>query len=555
MGTRYSQILHTQAVDRNYEYLCTDGSLVHMSFTGDSSADPTISRCNYDGSNFMSVGIYDAVAGGMVSSVRGLLPTPEGVYITSRNFESEQTRVIYVNSADWVDSSTPTSYTGYYCPDAGTGGHGLSYDQTKQYIYLTSEGTNFMSIIDLNTSEVTSVDVMSHCNGIACSGNTLYLCSPTSSSLIVLTMDTPTTVGNYYTVSMDIEPWQIAVDPCFGLFYISEIFGPIHQYGAVMDGDAITGFNSITLALDDEILGFCTYTKVYPDVGIYFDIFAARNVTGELDLIFNNPASAAGGDPQIRTLDGTLYTVPDYLTEFNYLTLVEPNGRLLIDCKTRELTASDFPNGMWDYGEGKRYCLGEFNAALCSHTYLDTLRVTWEPNGVGEVNGLGGLNSLTINMDTLEVSDERFDAASPIINLKRPAMSQGLCRTATGQCYDILDSTQYLELDIQLPAGGRSKLRLWSDTTLLERHSMILTLDPVGCTNMYGAVVNRPCHRFEGAESAQSVQSVQSAQVNGRAGDELTLVIEGHHIPYRCADDLPIELVNYLQTHSLRICQ
>ena len=223
-----------------------------------------------------------------------------------------------------------------------------------------------------------------------------------------------------------------------------------------------------------------------------------------------------GGDPQIHTLSGEIYTVPDYLRVFDYVRT--PNTT--VRCTTKILTQADFPEGVKDHNGKERVNLGPFTSATCPHTYMDTIHIHDQL-----------LGELTIEMDTLRVTEG--DNASKIV-VKTPQTATPM-RTPL-RSYPLLETTKEIILELT-----DLTLHLWSDTTVLERHNIRCT-PHVPYNQISGAIVQRPLVKLEGEVVLNSTPMADGTP---------TLNINGMQVPYDIGDFTgPIELLNQLLSRT-----
>lgn len=216
-----------------------------------------------------------------------------------------------------------------------------------------------------------------------------------------------------------------------------------------------------------------------------------------------------GGDPQIRTLDGMVYTVPDYLTEFLYVET--PCTR--ITCKTRSLDESDYPDGVWDHNGRSRVYLGPFSKEKCPHTYMESLHIFDLCTG----------EECHIDMDTLN-----YYGSIPLIS----AGTRTPMRTPTRN-YPVLDTTKEKILRLR-----DMTLRLWSDPSLHERHNVDVKLrNTTGDrTRITGAIVGHPELLFK--SKSRDTPDVREK----RSDDVITMMVNGIPTKCRCTETRPTVL-------------
>ena len=510
-------ILATDTTSNYYHYLAANDTFIYCS-TSDEANYPIV-RYNYDGTGQISVYVDSSLLS--VSRCKGIALYGDNVYAVSNTkvvkLDATNTH-FYSGGSAWYDGATVVAQKEWVMSYGN--GRGLAISDDGRYLYVTHQA-QFITCIDTVTDAITYSSLSYGpfgANGVTFANNRLYIgVAGSNAAYESILTDPPTEQAVANWTGTDTSPYIVLYNSLTQQFYLCRYDGGIGLYDAVYtEGGYVQRFDACSTIVSDDsnVYGAYGHVKDGHFNVLYSNIDGSGNNTLNLYGIIGGDSSGGdssgggiGGDPIITTLSGEKYTVPDYLTEFNYLTYEDSmSGSYVVNCKTRLLTQDDFPNGMWDHDGEKYISLGPFDSRTCPHTYMDMLDANGE----------------LINMDGFE-----SNALAP----------HGMPRTSRAGNYPLLDSTKYMEV-----GHGGLRLQIWSDTTVIDRHYVKVTVESGTITS--GAITRAPKCVFNAIQSTTSTSRAATE-------DSICLNINGVDVCYK--HNLPPDLLQSILSMNLTI--
>lgn len=321
----------------------------------------------------------------------------------------------------WVNNSTDNDNNGFYVIDSqssgaiGTGNDAGFYNgQIYQYIYPFSGGSN-------NTGTI---------------NNTI----PTKSNLII--RGNSGSGSSYVTLTT-------------GNTTIND-----NTYCNILYGDS--GTWSFT-----KVIGYNVNESGYTNLFIGAGSLSAPMILSKL----YNPTygSNTGGDPHIKTIDGSHYTLPSDHINFQLFKYVDEENKVFINCSTKFLTRENHPIGNIEFVMSNNGVLEYWNDTVDSmfkqyERYKENIEVTYLDKIYVNYNG----NKIIINMDTLEVigNIDKFLVEDDDNN------GEGIYSVTYNKCLKKTKYTKHKRIYVNIDKNRQVLIILGSDYSIIDMNNI-----------------------------------------------------------------------------------